>query len=243
MSEVGHNLPPSMTTTAGEIMRDLSGWLSEHPVIQDETEAKEAKIFIDRARLGLKDLEDERVNLVKPLNQQLEQINEHYRQPRDTLRKVLDELERRVTGFLTAEEARHRQDIAEAKRVAEAAEVAAREAERQELAVFEQAKAGELGLDVAAVTLEANAKFETWKKAKRAEIREEREKVTLPKGLTRPKRMRDYETLVVTDVVAAVQVMKDSDRIIEAVRKSAPSYQKVYGHYPPGIEVKIERKL
>jgi len=117
MSEVGHNLPPSMTTTAGEIMRDLSGWLSEHPVIQDETEAKEAKIFIDRARLGLKDLEDERVNLVKPLNQQLEQINEHYRQPRDTLRKVLDELERRVTGFLTAEEARHRQDIAEAKRV------------------------------------------------------------------------------------------------------------------------------
>ena len=65
--------------TAGEIAADLSNWLAEHPVIGNEDEAREAKVYLDRAKLGVLDLEAERTEKVRPLNEKVKEINEHYK--------------------------------------------------------------------------------------------------------------------------------------------------------------------
>ena len=88
MSVVGHNQPPDMTVSADETMKNLSNWMSEHPVIEDEDTAREAKVYIDRAKLCVKDLEDERdkkAHLLKKMNNELER-------PRELNRKLLETL-------------------------------------------------------------------------------------------------------------------------------------------------------
>lgn len=245
MNDIGHNQPPDMSIMVGEVAQNLSDWMKDNPVIADESKAREAKIKIDVGKLAIADLEAERTAKVKPLNEQVKTINEGYRAPRELLRKVLDELERRVTDFLAKEEAKRIVAAEEARKAAEIAEQLARGAERSEQIALSNAAAGELDVSVMDAVAEADRSFTAYQKAERQAQIAEREagNVRLGGGFTRALSLRSTEVLHVTDLMAAVGAMKESARITEAVIKAARSYKKVYGKYPPGIEVQIERKV
>lgn len=244
MNEIGHNQPPDMAATAGETTQDLSGWMAENPVIQTEEQARAAKVFIDRGNNCVKDLEDERTGKVRPLNEQVSKINDYYRAPRELLERVVDELKSRMDKFLLAEETKRVAAAQEAARLVEQAERVAREAERLEREAIEAASAGELGQDIATRTAEADEAYNAYQKAQRASALAEKEtKVRIGGGFTRALSLRTKEKLYITDLVAAVTAMQDSDRIREVVVKAAASYKKVYGKLPPGVEAHVERRI
>lgn len=91
MSNIGDNNPPDMAATAIDVAKNISAWMSENPVIQTEDSARDAKVWLDRGKLCVKDLEDERDGKVRPLNEQVQGINAYYRHPRETLQKILQD--------------------------------------------------------------------------------------------------------------------------------------------------------
>src|SRR5512143_4346164 len=109
-----------MTATAGETAKDLSDWMAENPVIETEDQAREAKVYIDREKLCIQDLEAERDGKVRPLNEEVKKINEYYRSPRELVGKVLGELSKRIRDYIQQEEQIRATAAAEAKRKAEA---------------------------------------------------------------------------------------------------------------------------
>src|SRR5690242_13335807 len=155
LATIGHNSPPDNIEAAHDTMRALSDWMAERPTISNEDEAREAKLLLDRAVSCADELEAERVKLVKPLNDQVDAINAKYKAVHNTdkkrpalLDKIIGELKSRLSTFLRAEEIRLEAEAAEKRRLAEEAEQAARDAESKEREAIENAKAGELGVDV-----------------------------------------------------------------------------------------------
>ena len=243
MNDIGHNLPPDMTITVGEVANDLSGWMAEHPVITNEDEAREAKVFVDRASLAIKDLEDERTQKVRPLNEEVKKINDQYRSPRESLDRVLGILKDRLGGFLAKEEERRIAIAQEAARIAAQAEQAARTAEQKEQDIIEAAHHGELGLDIAATTAEADAAFAAYQKAERqAAIAERETRVKIGGGFSRALGLKNKEELVIVDSDAAFKAIGLNDYIEEALLKSARAYRKLHNQLPAGVEARIERK-
>jgi hypothetical protein len=242
--EIGGNLPPSMSVTAGEVMRDLSSWMAEHPIIATDEEARESKVYLDRAKLCIADLEDEREKLVRPLNAEVQRINDVYRSPRTLLERVLNELKNRVSAFIRQEEEKRQRIAEEARRKAEAAELAAREAERVEQERIANISSGELGVDVAAAIEDADKAFNDYKRAERQAALAEREtKVKIAGGFGRAISNRNKETLIVKDAVKAVTAMADNEGIHEAIIKAARSYRSLRNQLPPGVISETERKL
>jgi hypothetical protein len=241
--EIGGNNPPDQTVTAAETMRDISDFLSENPLI-DEAHAREAKLFIDRGKLAIADLEAERETKVKPLNQQVQQINDHYRSPRELLKKVLNEIQERLSSFLRAEETKRQAAAAEARRIAEAAEQAAREAERIERERLADAAVGEAGIDVAALTIEADTKFREMEKAQRqAAIAERDAKIKIGGGFGRALGLKTKEELIIIDAIDAIHAIGVTESITEAILTSARAYRKLNGVLPKGVISETERKV
>ncbi len=241
---IGDNKSPDMTVTVTETMNDLSSWMSDHPVISTEEEARESKVFVDRGKLAIKDLEDERESRVKPLNVQVQQINDHYRTPRNLLQKVLDELQNRLSSFLRQEEQKRIAAAQEAARKAEEAERLAREAERIEQEAIEAAKVGELDIDIAGVTGAADRAYKEYEKAShQAAIAERDTRVRIGGGFARALGLKNKDGLTILDVHAAIDAVGLTETIIEAVLKSARAYKRLYQKYPPGIQVTTQRKV
>lgn len=242
---IGHNNPPTLIETMQQVASDLSDWMKDHPVVSNGSEATEAKLLLDRSKLGIQDLEAERDGLVRPLNTQIKEINGKYKGPRELLEKVANELKYRVTDFLAKEEAKRIAAAEEARLGAERAEKAAKEAERLERERLDSAECGELDINVLDAIKDADRAFAAYQKAERQAQIAEREagNVRLGGGFTRALSLRSTEILGVSDLIAAVTAMKDSERIVEAVIKAARSYKKVYGKYPPGIVVHTERRI
>lgn len=239
-----HNNPPDMVEVAEETMAALSEWMKEHPVIQSEEEAREAKVFVDRGRLCVKDIEAERDVKVRPLNNKVKEINEHYKAPRERLQKVINEIEGRFTAFLLEEERKRVEAAAEAARIAEEAERRARDAEAAEQEALRSASDGELGLDVKAVVVQADEAFADYQKASRFAARAEKEtKVKIGGGFSRVVSLKTVETLVLVDPHAALRDMGVTDDIREAILKSARAYRRAFEELPAGIEVQVERKI
>lgn len=244
MSEIGHNLPPDMTQTAGETAKALSDWMAENPVIETEDQAREAKVYIDRGKLCVQDLEAERDGKVRPLNEEVKRINESYRSPRELLGNIIRNLSERMEGYIQREEKVRKEIAEEALRKAEAERSAALDAEQREREAFESANAGELGVDILSATREADKRFKAYQKAERQAIIAGRDaKVRVSGGFTRSLSLKSREILVVTDLLAAVAALQDSGRIMDAIISAARSYKKVYGKYPPGISTSVERKV
>ena len=238
-----HNNPPDQTVTAADTMKDISDWMAEHPVI-DEIHAREAKLFIDRGKLAIQDLEAERETKVKPLNQQVQVINDHYRSPRTLLQKVLDELKNRLASFLRAEEQKRIQIAEETRARAIEAERAAREAERIEKGGIADAAVGEIGVDVATLTRDADQAYSAFEKAARQAALAEREtKVRIGGGFTRALGLKAKETLLVTDAVDAIHAIGVTESITEAILTSARAYRKLHGKLPAGVISETERKV
>lgn len=245
MTEAGHNNPPDMTITAGETMSDLSGWMAENPIIDTEEQARAAKVFIDRGKLCIQDLEAERSGKVKPLNDQVGEINNHYRGPRESLRQVLHELEQRMADFIAAEERKRRREADEAQRKADEARRAAEDAERLEREKLQDAAQGELGIDVAAAISTTDAAFAAAEKAQRQALIAERDaRVRIGGGFTRALSLRNRETVIVDDPVKAMQAIGLGNEIIdEAIVRAARAYKKVFGKWPEGIRIEVERGI
>lgn len=240
-SDIGHNQPPSMIDTAGSVTSDLNKWMADHPVIQNEGEAREAKILVDRAKLCVKDLEAEREAQVKPLNLQVASINDSYRPARGLLQKVQQEIVRRVTDYLAKEEAKRIKIAEEARKKAEAAEQAAREAEQRERDAIADTEVGAV-VSVSEAISEADEAFAEYQRQQRAASLAEREsKVKIGGGFTRSMSLRNKETLTVTNAISAINAIGMTPDLEAAILKGARAYRSIHGELPDGIESKIER--
>jgi hypothetical protein len=243
--ELGHNQPPDMTVTAVETARDLSDWMSENPVIENEDQARGAKLYIDRGSLCVKDLEDERSGKVRPLNEQVSEINSHYRTPRESLNSILSILKSRMGAYLHAEEIKRLRIAEEAARLAEQAEEAARQAERKEHEVIEAAAHGELGLDIIDATGRADKAFKDYQKADRQAALAEREtKVRIGGGFTRAIGLRSRESIIINDPIAAIQdIGLRNEIILDAIETASRAYKKLHGKYPEGVGSIMTREV
>lgn len=244
LAVIGSNNPPDMTITASEVMTALSDFMAETPVIEDENKAREAKVFVDRAKLCLADMEDERDKKVRPLNEQVKSINTFYRPAREALERVLSELSQRITVFLAAEERTRIAAAQEAARIAQELEQAARDAERRELEAIESAKQGVLGVDIKASVTEADIAFSRFKKAERqAAVAEKDTKIRLAGGLSRAIGLKNQETLICVDAAKALACIGATAEIKEAILKGARAYRKLHGLLPDGITSETERGI
>lgn len=249
--EAGANNPPGPIEFAGQTMAALSSWMADHPVIQTHDDAKEAKLLIDRAKAALVDVETERDNLVRPLNEQVTTINGEYKKLHNsdakkpgTYDKVLGELKARLGAFLAAEEAKRQAEAAEALRKAQEAERLAREAEEREREAIANAAVGELGVDMVTVTHEADAAFDIFERASRfATVAVRDTKVKLAGGFGKAASLRTVETLILDNPVKALMDIGVTDKIRDAILSGAREYRTANGKLPDGVTSQTERVL
>jgi len=249
----GHNNPPTMIQVCDSVAEDISGWLAEHPIIQGEDEAKEAKLHLDRGKLSLKDMEDERDKAVRPLNEQVKAINEAYRPTKIIIGKIIEEVGKRIESFIQTEERKRIAAAQEAARLAAEAEARAREAERNACEAIDSANVGELGVDIKSATVASDAAIrEAERAARAAQIAAKESRVKVSGGFSRATSLRKVKRYLIgimgeedhmkaaIKALTAVGLTKD---ISEAITKAAKDYHEEYGEIPPGIIVYEERKI
>ena len=247
LPERDHNNPPEVLELASGVVSDISAHMADNPVVETEESARAMKLQVDRARLCIKDLEDERDHKTEPLEIQLSAVKQRYRGPRRMLGDLLDEMLARVQRFVIAEEYRRQRIADELAAKAKEAEQAAKEAERIEHERLDDAAKGEVGINVAEVIAQADEAFDTYAKAQREALRATKEThVRIGGGFNRAIGLRAKETLSIESVgaatVALVQIGLTPD-IEQAILKSARAWRKVHGKLPEGITSTTEKKL
>jgi hypothetical protein len=244
------NNPPSPIEFAQSVIDELATFMANHPVIQSEDEARQAKVYIDRAVAALAEIEIERVRMVAPLNEKVAKINadhKHYHN-QDKAKpglfdKVLTLLKQRVQAFMMIEEARRKREAEEARLAAEEAEKLAREAEAREREAIDNASQGEI-VDVAEVTAKADKAFTDFRQASRfAQLAEKETKVKIGGGFGKSLSIRNKEVLIVKDWRQAIVSVGLTDGIRDAILTAARNYRQAYGELPAGIESTQERSL
>jgi hypothetical protein len=251
LARVGHNNPPGPLEYARDTMAALSNWMAEHPVIASPDDAREAKKLLDQAKSCAGDIEAERDKLVRPLNEQIDEINARHKavHNRDskkpgTLDKVVNELKARLAVFIQLEEERREAEAEIKRKAAEEAERIAREAEAREREAIENAKAGELGVDVTQVVVEADSRFVAFKKADREAARAERDtNVKVGGGWGRSLSLRTQETLQLDNYNKAITAIGPHPKIEEAILSAAREYRKKHGSLPAGVSSVIDRHV
>jgi hypothetical protein len=225
--------------------------MAEHPVIQSEDDAREAKKLLDRAKGCAGDIEAERDKQVRPLNEEIAAINTRYKSVHNTdskkpgaLDKIVSELKARLTDFAKAEEARRLAEADRKQREAEEAERLSLDAARRESEAIDNARAGELGVDVTRVVVEAQARAADAAKAQREAARAERgADVKIGGGWGRAASLRTTETLKVDDPVRAVIAIGTNEKINEAILSAARDYRKRHGKLPTGVSADTKRSI
>ena len=251
IATAGHNNPPSPIDFASDTARTLSEWMKDHPVIETEEQARAAKLLCDRAKNSAAEVEAERDRKVRPLNEEVVEINGTYKAIHNTdpkkpgsLDRVHNELKARISAFLRAEEERRQREAEEARRKQEEAERLAREAEEREREALANAAAGELDVDVATVTAEADTKFAGFQQASRFAARAERDtKVKIGGGFGNAMSLRTAETLVLSDWTAALIAIGITEKIETAILSAARDYRKTNGKLPAGVTSVKDRKI
>lgn len=235
MEHRGHNNPPELLELSEEVITSISDFMSQTPVVETHSAAVDMKVQVDRAKICLKDLEDERDNKVRPLNDQVSAINLTYRKPKSLLTDLLSEMLGRVHRYITAEEAKRAAIAAEKARLALEAEEAALEAERLEQERLDDASQGEVGVNVAQVIEHADVAFEQAQRAKREAILAQRDTRVKIRGLGRATGTRDKEIIDVIDASAALMEMGVNDSIKIEIVRAARAYRKLHNRLPKGI--------
>jgi hypothetical protein len=239
-----HNNPPEVLELASGVTAEISRYMADNPVVENEDAARGMKVYVDRAKLCIKDLEDERDGKVRPLNEQVAAINGRYRGPRRLLGDLLDEMLGRIQIFVRAEERKRQQAAMELAAKARAAEEAAREAERIERERLDDAAKGEVGVDVAEVIANADQAFDEYTKAERQAILAQREThVKVGGGFSRAIGMREKEVFHIDSLMKAIQSLGPTPDIEAAVLKAARSHYRTYKKLPDGISRTVERHL
>ena len=240
----GHNRPPSMVEFAREAGHDLSLFLASTPVIDNHDMARNAGLLIERTRKTLQDMDAERTKKVKPLNDQVAEINADYRSIRESVERILLELRKRLTDFAAVEELKRLAAAEAARKAAEEAERLAREAEAREREAIENASLGECA-DVGGAILEADQQFAAYAKAERAAaVAEKAVPVRIASGLGgRALSMRSKETLILSDPMAALAAIGLTEKIREAILSGARDYRRLRNELPPGVTSQPERSI
>lgn len=240
----GSNHPPGAVEAAAEFFQRLSAFLAEHPAVTSHDEAKTFKEWADRARMVSADLEDERDGKVRPLNEQVREINAEYRATSAPLARLVEDLKARLAAFIRAEEDRRRREAEEARRKAEEdARIA-----REKIAAEEEAKAnaavGEI-VDVGEAIAETDAAIFEAQRAERDALRAERSanNTRIGGGFGRAASLRTVETWTVTDAIGAILEMGTTPGVDAEIIKAAKAWKKLHGKVPAGITVQTERKL
>ena len=248
---IGSNNPPGPIGFASETMTALSAWMADHPVILTEEDARGARLFVDRAKAALDAMETERDAKVRPLNEQVSTINLTYKTLHNsdtkkpgTFDKVFSELKARLAKFLQDEEDKRIEAAKEAKRLADDAEKAAREAEIKEAEALQNAQVGEVGINVAEVTKEADQAFDAFQRASRfAQVAERDTRVKVGGGFGPALGLRTKKVLVLTDPEAALKAIGPTEKIRDAILSSARDYKALRGTLPAGVTEIEERVL
>lgn len=248
--KIGNNHPPSPVEYAKSVIDDINVFLTDHPTIQSEDDARAAKPHLDRAKAAFEDIERERDGLVRPLNEKVAGINSEYKGFHNTDAKkpgafdrILIELKARVSAFLIREEERKRREAEEAQRKLEEAERIAREAEAKEQEALSNAKQGEI-VDIASVTQDADTAFAEFEKQSRFTARAERDtKVKVGGGFGRAASLRDTETLHLEHYGRALKAIGPHPKIEEGILAAAREYRRTHDELPDGVTATYERKL
>lgn len=241
---IGGNGPPSLIDLAREAMTAVGAFLKDHPTIATEDDARAAKLMKDRADGTIKDMEDERDALVRPLNTQVAEINGRYRAIRDPFTKTLGELRSRLTAFAKAEEQKRAAIAQAAYEAAAELERKAREAEAAEREAIENAALGDLDADVTAANIAADAAFAEFQRADHTAARADRDaKVKIGGGFANALSLRTREVLAVTDWKAAIEDIGLTAALSEAILTAARAYRKANGELPDGITSTNERTM
>lgn len=237
------NFPPTNIETVQTLASEISDFLKEHPVIEGEDALRTAKPWMDRARLGLADLDAERKGRKQVFQKEIDAIEDEYRTPRTILQRIYEILKDRVTHGIRKEEEIRRREAEEARKRVEEAEKAAREAEQQERESIADASSG-VESDVGSATRHADAAFSAFKRAEREAARAEKATdVKVGGGFSRAISTRFKETLVVEDPLKAISIMGWSERLFAALITDAREYRKRCGQLPHGIISQGERKV
>lgn len=240
-------IPNSQTPSldaASETLLELQAFTDTNPAVTNDDEAQALNLYLSRARLAIKDADDERDKAVRPLNDQVKAVNAKYgavTKPIDGLIKLMKDRLARYIQAVEAERARVAREAAE--RAAEAERVA-REAERAEREAIEAANAGDLDANAGTATILADQAFADAQRAAREAERAERDiRVKVTGGFGRAVSMRTVEVLTITNIEAACRAMSGDDDLIEAIKTAARRYRKQWGDLPPGIKADTERTL
>lgn len=250
LARIGSNHPPGPIEHAQSVIDDINAWLSDHPTIETEEDAREAKPFLDRAKASLEEVEAERDGKVRPLNETVDAINAKYKALHNVDKKkpglfdkIVVELKARVAAFMIKEEQRREREAEIARVAQEEAERIAREAEAKEAETLANAKAGEV-VDVAEVTQQADQAFSEFERASRFADRAERDtRVKIGGGFDRSASLRNVETLHLDSYGLALKAIGPNDKVRDAILSAARDYRKLHGALPPGVSATTERKL
>src|SRR3990167_4817988 len=251
LAQIGHNNPPETIEAARDTMTALSDWMAEHPVIEIEDDAREAKKLLDRAKSCADEIENDRDQLVRPLNEQIATINGKYKAVHNTdakkpgtLDRTVLELKARLSVFIKAEEVKREAEAERLRLAAEDAAHIAREAEAREQEAIRNAQAGELGVDVTQVVIEADSRFAEFQKADREAARAERnEHVKIGGGWGNAVSLRTKETLVLVSYAKAITAIGPNDKIRDAILSAARDYRKLKGSLPDGVVSETTREI
>ena len=244
MRGIGDNQPPGPIESAKEAMAELSTFTEENPVIQNFDGAKQYAAWIERTRVALQAMEDERKPKADPLNAALEAINKPYRLVRQPLEKLYELAKARLTKYNNAVEAARLREAQRLREEAEAAERTAREAEAAEQEAIANAEAGEC-TDVGGAIAGADQAFKGFQKADRAAATAERNvpvriaSVMGNKALS----MRTTEVFTVEDACAAITIMGCSDDLKKQIIKDAKRFREATGDLPDGVKSEYQRSL
>jgi hypothetical protein len=248
---IGGNRPPDALELSQSIMGDFSRFLADTPVINSFDLAKQAGLWAERVQKLFGDMEDERDRQVRPLNEQVADINTRYKAIHNAdpkrpgvFDKLLAELRYRLTAYARAEEDKRIAAAEAARKIAEEAERIAREAEAREQEAKANADVGELA-NVGAAIAEADQKFSDFERAKRAAAVAERGvPVRISSSLGgRAMSMRTKETLILDDAEQALKAIGVTEKIREALLSAARDYRKLKGQLPPGVSSQTERSI
>lgn len=253
LARIGHNNPPEPTVIerAQGALDTLAVFLNEVPVITDGPHLVEAKRLVELARGTAAELEAERDELVRPLNEQVSSINAKYKvlhnedkKKPGTLDKILNELKDRLTTYGRVEEAKREAAAEAARLVLEQAEAAAREAERVEQQAKLDAAVGVIDTGVAEKIAQADEAFSEFEAASRFAARAERDtSFRIGDGRGKALGMRTEKILILESYAKAITAIGKNDKIETAILSAARDYRKEHGKLPEGVTEVSERKF
>lgn len=226
-------------------------WITERPVIVDDDMADKAASFLRQSVAIRRDVETARMELNAPLREQIASNDKRYNEPKLLLADLSKVISDRLNSYANEKRIAQERAAAEARRIAEAAATAAREAEEKKQEAIRKASEGEeVGKfsDVAATIAESKEAEQRAKQAQRDAAAASKAKPSFGgehfvgdnrKAMTQ----RVVRTPIVVDALKVLKAVKTNDQINAALLTAARAYQKLKGKWPNGIEIEETTKV